>query len=454
MSAKVENLELGADVKKVLDLTINALYQNRDIFVRELVSNASDAIDKLKYNALNQQDLIDGDDYKPEIKVTIDKEAKTITFSDNGIGMNRDDLISNIGTIASSGTAKFLEAISDKDKQPELIGQFGVGFYSAFLVAAEVTVTTKKAGDKNVWQWHSAGDGKYRLSQVSTKRGQGTEIVLKIKAEHEKYIDYFKLQHIIKTYSDHITTPIMLNGKDGSQDYEQVNAASALWTRAKKEVSKDEYTNFYRQVAYSADEPWLTLHNKNEGVDIVYTNLLFVPTNKPFDLFHPDHKPRVKLYVKKVFITDDQVQLIPSYLRFVRGIIDAENLPLNISRETLQHNVVIEKIKKNITKKIINELNQQAQQDETAYLEFWSNFGAVIKEGLCEHMMGDERDRLLKICRFASVNSENLISIDDYINNMPKDQKEIYYLVGNTIEQAAANPRLEGFKAKGIDVLL
>ena len=392
-----EKKKFDAEVGKVLHLMIHSLYTNKEIFMRELISNSSDACDKLRYLGQTDSKLIkDGADFKITIKV--DKEAKTITIRDNGIGMNRDDLNENLGTIAKSGTQSFIDKLSgDSKKDSMLIGQFGVGFYSSFMIADQITVTSRKAGEDKVYTWYSDGKGEYTISDTDRNFTRGTEVVLHVKPEEETFIDHFRLKHIVKSYSDHIAMPIMFEDEDGNEN--QVNSSSALWRRSKSEIKEEQYTEFYKSVSHATDDPWLTMHNKNEGM-VEFTNLLYVPSTKTFDLFHPDRKCRVKLYIKRVFIADENVDIVPQYLRFLRGVVDSEDLPLNISRETLQHNAVLEKIKKSITKRVLSELKKKKDNDFEEYLLFWNNFGGALKEGLCE--VTSDHEKLLEVCIFRS----------------------------------------------------
>jgi molecular chaperone HtpG len=445
----MQKQKFGAEIGKVLDLMINALYTNKDIFLRELISNASDACDKLRYLSLQTPELMPaGHEFK--ITVTIDKKNQSLIITDNGIGMNQDDLVESLGTIASSGTQKFLNAMAEDNADINLIGQFGVGFYSAFMVASEVEVTSRKAGEKQAFKWSSQGQGEFEIGKFKGEANIGTEITLKIKAKDEKYLDKFNLKHIISTYSDHIAFPIELIDEDGNASI--VNKASALWMRPKNELTEEQYTEFYHHVSHQPDNPWLRIHNKVEG-NIEYTSLLYIPSAKPFDLFHPDRKTRIKLYIKRVFITDDTVSLVPQYLRFLRGVVDSEDLPLNISRETIQHNHIIEKIRKSIVNKVLTELKKKAKEDKKAYSEFWGNFGEVLKEGLCEPAIS-EKELLLEICRFYSTNYEDLTSLDEYIERMSEEQNTIYFLTGDDLQKLRTHPRLEGFVKRGIEVLL
>ncbi|RZB12967.1 molecular chaperone HtpG [Ehrlichia minasensis] len=450
-----EKLKFDAEVGKVLKLVIHSLYTNKDIFLRELISNASDACDKLRYESLSNQDLIDGDtNFK--IVISVDQDKNRLYISDNGIGMNRQDLIDNLGTIAHSGTQRFLDAINSETSSQgvvELIGKFGVGFYSAFMVASEVIVESRKAGESIGYQWRSSGDGEFIISQLEDDQcPRGTKITLILKPEESEFVDKFRIEHIITTYSYHINYPVYFLNDAGEE--EKLNSDAAIWTKSKDEISAQEHQNFFRSVAHVGGEPWMILHNKNEGV-IEYTNLLYIPSIKPFDLFHPDRKCSVKLYVNKVFITEDNVQIIPQYLRFLKGIIDSSDLPLNISRETLQNNKIIEKIKQSIVKRVLSELKKKAENDINDYKKFWENFGSVLKEGLCESMNTEFREELMSACRFYSTYSnDSLISLEDYIERMKEGQDNIYYLTGNDLDSIRKSPQLEGFVSRGIEVIL
>lgn len=446
--------KFDAEVGKVLNLMIHSLYTNKDIFLRELISNASDALDKLRYLSIETPELYDNNEAL-KISVSFDSNTNSVTITDNGIGMSKEDLIKNLGTIASSGTQKFIETLSkSKDSKTDvnLIGQFGVGFYSAFMVAKNVTVFTRKAGEQDSYSWESDGHSDYKITKLDYELPRGTKIVLSLNPESSEFLDKYRLKHIIQTYSDHISFPIELSEND-KDSTETVNSASALWTRSKNEISEEQYKDFYHHVAHLPDEPWLRMHNKTEG-NIEYTSLLYVPSMKPFDLFHPDRKTRVKLYVKRVFITDENAKLIPEYLRFMRGVVDSEDLPLNISRETLQHNATIDKIRKSLVKKILSELKSKAKNDPKSYATFWGNFGEVMKEGLCEGAL-EEKEQLLEVCRFYSLTSgTDLISLDDYIEKMRDGQDEIFYITGDNLDNLRNHPMLEGFKKRNIDVLL
>jgi molecular chaperone HtpG len=450
---KIESYQFSAEISKVLKLMIHSLYTNKDIFLRELISNASDACDKLRYAALTSQALLAGEN---ELKITIahDEKAGTITITDTGIGMNHDDLVNNLGTIAKSGTEEFLSKLSEnKDSNINLIGQFGVGFYSSFMVADKVQVRTRKAGESESWLWESEGDGNFTISQISEELLRGTEITLFLNKDAAKtYADKFKLRFIIETYSDHISFPIYqtsANHKD-ELETELVNEGGALWVKPKSEITDEQYADFYHHVAHQPDEPWLTLHNKVEG-KTSYTNLLFIPSKKPFDLFHPERRRRIKLYVKRVFITEENIDLIPHNLRFMRGIIDSDDLPLNISRETLQDNPSLRQIKESITSKVLSELARKAEKDPENYAIFWDNFGAVLKEGLCE--FDAPKEKILDVCRFETTN-EGKTSLKDYLSRKPEAQQHIFYLTNDSLDAAKSSPLLDGFKKRGVEVLL
>ncbi len=443
-----ENHVFQAEVSRLLDIVAHSLYSNKEIFLRELISNASDACDKLRYAALTQSELLAGDgDLK--IRIAADLSAKTITVTDNGIGMNHDDLVENLGTIARSGTAAFVESLSgDAKSDVGLIGQFGVGFYSAFMVADKVAVLTRRAGELEGWRWESDGKGSFTIDNSEEAPARGTQIVLHINAEQEEYLDKTRLRQVVKTYSDHIAIPIYL--LDGGKDT-QVNEGSALWSRPKSDITEEQYTEFYRHSGHMFDEPWLTLHNRQEGV-IEYTNLLFVPSSRPFDLFHPERANHVKLYVKRVFITDDCADLLPAWLRFLRGVVDSEDLPLNISREMLQHNPVLARMRSGIVKRVVGELKTKAEKEPEAYGTFWELFGPVIKEGIYEDHA--QRDDLLELARFHSSAADGWVSLKDYVGRMADGQNDIFYITGDETKALAESPQLEGFKEKCVEVLL
>ncbi|UWI83276.1 molecular chaperone HtpG [Wolbachia endosymbiont of Howardula sp.] len=452
-----ENLQFDTEVSKILNIVIHALYTNKDIFLRELVSNASDACDKLRYESQLNSDLLSVND-ELKISISFNKDKSALYITDNGIGMNRQDLIDHLGTIASSGTQKFLENIKntkDAQKNIDVIGKFGVGFYSSFMVASEVIVQSRKAGEEETWMWTSKGDGGYSISKlenINTHHKSGTKITLILHAGEHEFLNQSRIKNIITTYSDHITFPIEFIDEEQKKS-EKLNSNASIWTKSKKEITQEEYNAFFRYISNMNDNPWMTLHNKSEGI-IEYTNLLYIPSVKPFDLFHPDRNCSVRLYVNKVFITENNVQIIPQYLRFLRGIVDSPDLPLNISRETLQNNRVVDQIKKSITKRVLSEISKRAQDNIEEYINFWSNFGAVLKEGLCDSLATEDREMLLSICRFHSTKYDTLVSLDDYISRMTPDQSHIYYLTGNSLTAVKNSPQLEGFINKGLEVLL
>ena len=442
-----ETLSFQAEVSRLLEIVAHSLYSNKDVFLRELISNASDACDRLRYAALTDPALIAGD---AELKVTIlpDKAKRTVTIADNGIGMNRQDLIDNLGTIARSGTAAFVKGLSgDAKKDVALIGQFGVGFYSAFMVADEVEVLSRKAGEDDAWRWLSNGKGEFSV-EPAEKPGRGTVITLKLHDEDADYADAERLKHIVRTYSDHVALPIVIEAQGKK---ETVNHAAALWMRPKSEIGDEQYREFYHHVGHGFDDPWLTIHAKAEGT-YEYTTLLFVPATKPFDLFEPARKNRARLYVRRVFITDDCQELLPPYLRFLRGVVDSEDLPLNVSREMLQKNPMLAKMRGQIARRVLAELGRKAKDAPAEYAAFWDNFGAVLKEGLYEDT--EHRDEILALARFRTTSADGLVSLDDYVGRMKPGQDAIYTVTGDTAEAAAKSPQLEGFRARGVEVLL
>ena len=452
MTINPKQYNFDVEVGKVLNLMINSLYTNKDVALRELISNASDACDKLRYlSAQNSNVLLENEELK--ISLTIDKKAKTLTISDNGIGMNEEDLIQNLGTIAKSGTENFIKSLTgDNKKDVQLIGQFGVGFYSSFMIANKVEVISKKYDSEKSSKWISEGAGNFSVEEAD-KKDRGTQIILHLKDDADEFLDRFHIKYVVQTYSDHIGIKIEFISEDGPGDKktELLNSAAAIWTMPKEEISKEQYNAFYKHIAHLPGEPFMIIHNRAEGV-LEYINLLFIPDMKPFDLFHPDRKPRVKLYVKKVFISEE-LELVPAWLRFMRGLIDSQDLPLNISRETLQHNLVIEKIKKSIVKKVLSELKKKASDDEEVYIKFWNNFGAVVKEGLCESH--EFKDKILEITRFYSSKfPDKLISLAEYLDRAKPGQDKIYYLTGESIEKIKSSPQLEGFLKNDIEVLL
>ncbi|EWY37341.1 heat shock protein Hsp90 [Skermanella stibiiresistens SB22] len=444
-----ERLSFQAEVSRLLDMVAHSLYSEKEVFLRELISNASDACDRLRYAALTQPEL-SADDPDLKIRLVTDADAKTLTVADNGVGMNREDLIENLGTIARSGTAAFMNKLTGDDKKDVgLIGQFGVGFYSAFMVSTRVEVLSRKAGESQGWRWVSDGRGEFTVSEADDV-ARGTRVVLHLKDDEGEFLDEQRLRRIVQKYSDHIALPILLGTGDDAQ---ALNKASALWTRSRNEITPDEYKEFYHHVGHAFDDPWLTLHWRAEG-KIEYTSLLFVPSAKPFDLFNPDRRHRVKLYVKRVFITDEAEGLVPPYLRFLRGVVDSEDLPLNISREMLQHNPMLAKIRAGIVRRVLGDLTKKAEDPEQAdsYAEFWENFGAVLKEGLYEDY--EHREQLTKLMRFRSTGAEGLVSLDDYIGRMKEGQDAIFHITGDDIESLRRSPQIEGFKARGVEVLL
>ncbi len=443
-----DTLSFQAEVGRILDLMVHSVYSNKEIFLRELISNASDACDRLRYAAITQPELL-GDDPAFRIDVRVDKSARTITVSDNGIGMNREDLVENLGTIAKSGTAAFAAQLSgDARKDSALIGQFGVGFYSAFMVADKVEVVSRRAGEDRAWRWQSEGKGTFTVADAD-KASRGSDIILHINEDSSEFLETHRLRHIVKTYSDHIGVPVRII--EGEEKAEAVNTASALWTRPKSEIKEEQYREFYHHVAHAFDDPWLTLHWRAEG-RIEYSALLFIPTNKPFDLFRPERRPGVKLYVRRVFITDECEEIVPGWLRFLRGVVDSEDLPLNISREMLQHNPVLTQIRNGVVRRVLNELEQKAEKDLEAYATFWNTFGAVLKEGLYEDPQ--HRETLLKLARFHSTAGDGLISLSDYVGRMRPGQDTIYYITGDDVAALRKSPQIEGFAARKVEVLL
>jgi molecular chaperone HtpG len=442
-----EKRSFQAEVSRLLDIVAHSLYSEKQIFLRELISNASDACDRLRYLALTKPELLAGD-AELHVELTPGKHNRTLTVADNGIGMNRDELVENLGTIARSGTAAFVNQLSgDQRKDMTLIGQFGVGFYSAFMVAERVEVLSRKAGEDQAWLWTSDGKGEFTV-EPAEKGGRGTTITLHLHKDDADFTDPDRLRHIVKRYSDHIALPIVLKSGDKS---ETLNTAAALWTRPKSEITPEQYREFYHHNAHAFDEPWLTLHNKAEGT-FEYTTLLFVPGSKPFDLFDPQRKARVKLYVRRVFITDDCPELLPPYLRFLRGIVDSEDLPLNVSREMLQNNPMLAKMRGQITKRVLSELGRKAKDAAEEYAKFWDNFGAVLKEGLYEDP--EHREQLLPLLRFRSTAGDELVSLDDYVARLKPGQEAIYTITGDNLDLLRKSPQLEGFRARGVEVLL
>ena len=437
-----ETFSFQAKVGQLLEIVAGSLYSNREVFLRELVSNASDACDKLRYASLTNAELAPSDDFA--ITLEIDTKAKTLSISDNGVGMNHADLLETLGTIAKSGTGAFIKALKAEEKdRPGLIGQFGVGFYSAFMVASRVDVITRKAGEPEAWLWSSDGKGEFSIAPAD-RASCGTTVTLNLKKDAKEFAEEARVRHIIKTYSEHISFPVKLGD-------ETLNAAEALWTRPAKEISEEQYTEFYRHNSHAFDAPWHVMHNRVEGT-LNHTSLLFVPSTQPFDLFEPERKSHVKLYVNRVFISETTQDLIPAYLRFLRGVVDSQDLSLNVSREMLQTDPQLAKIRTSITKKVLTELRKKATKKPEDYATFWGNFGAVLKEGLVEDAA--HRDRILETCRFTSTGEIDLTSLADYVTRMKEGQEAIFYIAGEDAAKLAQSPHLEGFKAKGVEVLL
>ena len=455
--SKSEKLEFQTEVSQLLKLMINSVYSEKEVFVRELVSNASDACDKLRYLANTKEKLIK-DDPNFKIQIAIDKKSNLISISDNGVGMNKKDLVSNLGTIARSGTAHFLKEMSEsKTKDLSLIGQFGVGFYSAFMVASQTKVITRKAGENKIWVWTSDGESSFTIEETEDPSllasNRGTTIELTLTKDSKEYLDKDRIQNIIRRYSDHISIPIYISDGTEKKDetLESVNSASAIWTRPKNKISAEQYKEFYNHTGQMFDDPWMTSHYKAEG-KIEYTVLNFIPSTKPFDLYDPARENRLKLYVKRVFITDNCPELIPPYLRFLRGIIDSEDLPLNISREMLQNNPVVTKIRSSLVKRTISDLKKKLAKDRESYEKFWENFGPVLKEGIYEDF--ERKDSILEISLFKNSKSSKLITLNEYIESMGKKQKDIYFMTGDNYENIINNPSLEGYKSRDINVLI
>jgi len=456
-----ETLEFQTEVKQLLHLMIHSLYSNKEIFLRELISNSSDACDKLRFEALANDKLYE-DDPALQIRVEFDKEARTVTVTDSGIGMTRDEVIENIGTIAKSGTRQFFESLTgDQAKDTQLIGQFGVGFYSSFIVADQVTLTTRRAGlpaEQGV-RWSSGGDGSFTLESIERPE-RGTTVVLHMREDEDEFLDAFRLRSVIHKYSDHIPLPIEMRKQDGEKDkdtqaeYEAVNKASALWTLPRKDITEEEYQEFYKHVAHDFENPMKWVHSHVEGAQS-YTSLFYIPARAPFDLYDRDSRHGIKLYVRRVFIMDDAEQLMPYYLRFVRGLVDSDDLPLNVSREILQHNKLIDTIRAASIKKVLGVLEAMAEGEPEAYATFWKQFGKVMKEGPGEDFAN--RERIAKLLRFASTHTdseEQTVSLDDYIGRMKEGQEKIYYITAESFAAAKNSPHLQIFRSKGIEVLL
>ncbi|EGM8924979.1 molecular chaperone HtpG [Escherichia coli] len=449
-----------SEVKQLLHLMIHSLYSNKEIFLRELISNASDAADKLRFRALSNPDLYEGDG-ELRVRVSFDKDKRTLTISDNGVGMTRDEVIDHLGTIAKSGTKSFLESLgSDQAKDSQLIGQFGVGFYSAFIVADKVTVRTRAAGEKpeNGVFWESAGEGEYTVADI-TKEDRGTEITLHLREGEDEFLDDWRVRSIISKYSDHIALPVEIEKreeKDGETviSWEKINKAQALWTRNKSEITDEEYKEFYKHIAHDFNDPLTWSHNRVEGKQ-EYTSLLYIPSQAPWDMWNRDHKHGLKLYVQRVFIMDDAEQFMPNYLRFVRGLIDSSDLPLNVSREILQDSTVTRNLRNALTKRVLQMLEKLAKDDGEKYQTFWQQFGLVLKEGPAEDFANQEA--IAKLLRFASTHTDSsaqTVSLEDYVSRMKEGQEKIYYITADSYAAAKSSPHLELLRKKGIEVLL
>jgi molecular chaperone HtpG len=446
--------KFNAEISQVLDIVINALYTNKDVFLRELVSNASDACEKLRYQGLSNQELFEND---PDLKIVVEvkKDDGIIIVTDNGIGMNEEDLVNCLGTIAKSGTKEFINQLAKSGAghgAGDLIGQFGVGFFASFMVADKVEVVSRKAGEKEAWKWSSDGKSGYNIETINYDIPRGTSITLFLKDEYKDvYLDKFKIREIIKTYSNHINVSVFMK-HENELEAAEINKRQAIWTLDKKNISDSEYSDFFKSLSGMPHDPLLIMHNKIEG-NVSYSNLLFIPESKPFDLFHPDRQTRVKLYVKKVFISEDSsLDIIPKYLRFIYGIVDSSDLPLNISRQSFQDNSVLLKIRDLLTKKILSELKNLKNNDFSKYVKFWENFGSVVKEGLCE--FGVDRDALMDLVLFKTTKSDSeWSSFSDYIGRMKSGQSDLYYYIAESGDYAN-NPQIEGFIGKNVEVIL
>ncbi|MFN4292109.1 MAG: molecular chaperone HtpG [Permianibacter sp.] len=459
VAATRETRRFETEVKQLLQLMVHSLYSNKEIFLRELISNAADAADKLRFKALAQPDLL-GADNDLRVRLIVDKAAGTLTISDNGIGLTRDEAVQHLGTIAKSGTAEFLSKLSgDQKKDANLIGQFGVGFYSGFIVADRITVRSRAAGaapDQAV-QWESAGDGEFSVETIN-KEERGTDVILHLKEDQKEFLEPWRLRHLIHKYSDHIAIPVQLpkENDDGeaTAEFETANKATALWTRAKSEISDDDYKAFYQHISHDFDEPLAWTHNKVEGKH-EYTSLFYIPSHAPFDLWNRDRPRGVKLYVKRVFIMDDAEQFLPIYLRFVRGVLDSADLPLNVSREILQDSAVTDTLRKQGVKRVLGLLEEIASKEPEKYQKFWNEFGQVLKEGTAEDPAN--KDQIAKLLRFASTHTDTpaqTIALADYVSRMKPEQKAIYYISSDSFAAAKNSPHLEVFRKKGVEVLL
>ena len=450
-----------AEAKQLLKLMIHSLYSNREVFLRELVSNASDAVDKLRFEALSHPEWL-GEDSDLRIRLAFDKDARTLTIEDNGIGMNRQELIENLGTIARSGTARFLEQLTgDQQKDSQLIGQFGVGFYASFIVADRVAVETRRAGETEAWCWRSSGEADYELSP-GTRTQRGTTITLHLKADASEFLEPYRVRSVIKKYADHIAIPVQLPEMEGDKpkeeegdiQWETVNEAKALWTRPRKDIEEGEYNAFYQHLAHDFEDPLCYSHNRVEGKH-EYTSLLYVPKRAPFDLYHRESPRGLKLYVRRVFIMDEAEQFLPLYLRFVRGVIDSADLPLNVSREILQQDERVEAIRGALTKRVLDMLEKLSKNDEAAYQTFWNELGPVLKEGPAEDFANKER--VASLLRFASTKDDSSAethSLDAYLERSPEGQTAIYYVTGDSFAAAKGSPHIEALRQRGVEVLL
>lgn len=460
--------QFQTEVNQLLNLMIHSLYSNKEIFLRELISNSSDAIDKLQFLTMTD-DKYKSLSFEPNILIKFDEEKRVLSISDNGIGMNSEDLVEHLGTIAKSGTKSFLEKLTgDAKKDSNLIGQFGVGFYSAFMVAEKIEVKSKKALEEKAYSWVSDGSGGYEIEEC--QKGEfGTEITLYLKEDESEFLNEHRISGVVQKYSNHIPFPIKLRKftervleedkdkkpeeqrKEKVEEIEQINKASALWRLSKSELKDEDYNEFYKTISHDSDDPLLHIHTKLEGT-LEYTTLFYIPKKAPFDMFRVDYQAGVKLYIKRVFITDDEKELMPTYLRFLKGVIDSEDLPLNVSREILQHNAILAKIKKSSVKKVLDELKKLSNKDSEKYLQFWREYGRVMKEGLYSDF--ENKDTLLELARFKSLNQDGLISLAEYKESMKVDQKEIYYITGENENILRNSPLIEAFKERGFDVLI
>ncbi len=458
-----DTLNFTADVSRLLDIVANALYSNKDVFLRELISNAADACDHLRYEAIANPALTKDD---PHFRIQLYKEpsARTLTIIDNGIGMNKDDLVTHLGTIAKSGTRALMDQVSaakDKEEKLNLIGQFGVGFYASFMVSDLVTVISRKAGENSVWHWHSDGKTGYTVKEATKEEEallmatRGTAVIVHLKPEYSDLLLDEKIMQVVETWSDHIDLPIYLGEPDDGEEKKPINAASALWTRSKSEITTEQYNEFFNHLTHSfgMEEPLLTCHWKAEG-RMEYTGLLYIPAMRPWNMFDPTRKASARLYVRRVFITDNCEEILYPWLRFVVGVIDSEDLPLNISREMLQQNLLIQKIKNGVAKRILNDLDKLSRDEPEKFTAFWHQFGAVIKEGLYD--AAEHREALFKICRFFTSEGEHntITSLEEYVSRMKDGQDEIYYISGENVKNMKNSPQLEGFRARGLEVLL